>query len=80
MEAPEPFSVQATETIRVNYFGTLRVCEALFPLLRPNAKVVNVSSSAGHLLRIPSERLRSQLSSLSLDIPRLNQLMQQFVQ
>ncbi|ENN80024.1 hypothetical protein YQE_03501, partial [Dendroctonus ponderosae] len=71
-EAPEPFAVQAKETIRVNYFGTLMVCNALFPLLRQNAKVVNVSSSAGHLLRIPSADLRSKLSSVSLDVSGLN--------
>ncbi|KAH1007361.1 carbonyl reductase [NADPH] 1 [Dendroctonus ponderosae] len=79
-EAPEPFAVQAKETIRVNYFGTLMVCNALFPLLRQNAKVVNVSSSAGHLLRIPSADLRSKLSSVSLDVSGLNQLVEQFVQ
>jgi len=47
LESKEPFCLQAKETIRVNYFGTRSVCEELFPLLRPGARVVNVSSSSG---------------------------------
>ncbi|VEN48113.1 unnamed protein product [Callosobruchus maculatus] len=79
MDATEPFSVQAEETVKVNYFATLRVCEALFPLLRNNAKVVNVSSSAGHLSRIPSADLRAKFSDPNLTIPKLNELMEQFI-
>ncbi|KAL1493741.1 hypothetical protein ABEB36_009435 [Hypothenemus hampei] len=79
VDSTEPFNVQAKETIRVNYFSTLKVCEALFPLLRQNGRVVNVSSSAGHLLRIPSEELKTKFNSKSLNIASLNQLMEKFV-
>ncbi|XP_056642694.1 carbonyl reductase [NADPH] 1-like [Diorhabda sublineata] len=79
VSAPEPMSVQAKETIRVNYFGTLRVCDALFPLLRNNAKVVNVSSSAGHLYRIPSEEIRREFSKKDLTVFELNKLVEKFV-
>ncbi|XP_021378309.1 carbonyl reductase [NADPH] 1-like [Mizuhopecten yessoensis] len=41
-----PFAEQAEVTIRTNFTGTLDVCEELFPLLRPHARVVNVSSMA----------------------------------
>lgn len=75
-----PFSKQAEETIAVNYFGTLRVCETLFPILRPNAKVVNVSSSAGHLFRIPSPDVRAKLSEALLTVDKLSEYMQQFVE
>ncbi|XP_018563375.1 carbonyl reductase [NADPH] 3-like [Anoplophora glabripennis] len=78
-DATEPFGQQAEETIKVNYFGTLRVSEALFPLLRNNAKVVNVSSSLGHLSKIPSADLRVKLSDSNLTIPDLNKLMEKFV-
>ena len=44
-----PLSEQATVTIDVNFFGTLRVCSALLPLLRPHARVVHVSSRAGRI-------------------------------
>lgn len=74
-----PFAVQAEETIRVNYYGTLRVCEALFPLLRQNARVVTVSSSAGFLRNIRSETLRAKFSEPDLTIERITNLMEKFV-
>ena len=46
-DSMEPFGVQAEVTNRVNFFGTLNVCEELFPLLKKHARVVSVSSSAG---------------------------------
>lgn len=78
-DATEPFAVQAAETVRVNYFALRAVCDALFPLLRPGARVVNVSSSAGHLTRIPGIQLREQLSSPLLTVQQLDALMRQFV-
>ncbi|KAJ8946453.1 hypothetical protein NQ318_014441, partial [Aromia moschata] len=74
-----PLAEQAENTIGVNYYGTIRVCDALFPLLRDNAKVVNVSSSAGHLFRIPSAILRAKFANLNLTIPTLSNLMDKFV-
>ncbi|KAM6986650.1 carbonyl reductase 1-like [Aplochiton taeniatus] len=43
-DATEPFGEQAEVTMRTNFWGTLWVCHALLPILRPNARVVNVSS------------------------------------
>ncbi|XP_011062688.1 PREDICTED: carbonyl reductase [NADPH] 3-like [Acromyrmex echinatior] len=48
-DATEPFGFQAEETIRVNYFSLRRMCTAFYPLLRPHARVVHVSSSFGCL-------------------------------
>ncbi|KAG1943534.1 carbonyl reductase 1-like [Pimephales promelas] len=42
--ATEPFGEQAEVTMRTNFWGTLWVCHALLPILRPNARVANVSS------------------------------------
>ncbi|CAG9865378.1 unnamed protein product [Phyllotreta striolata] len=78
--SPAPVSQQAKETLEVNYFSTLRFCEALFPLLRNNARVVNVSSSAGHLSRIPSEEKRKEFSRPDLTVPELSRLMEKFIQ
>ncbi|KAF5307602.1 hypothetical protein FQR65_LT06758 [Abscondita terminalis] len=78
--APEPPGVQAEKTIATNYFGTLRVCEALFPLLRPNAQVVHVSSSMGHLSKIPSAEIRAKFSDPTLTVEELNKMMHQFVE
>ncbi|XP_049817428.1 carbonyl reductase [NADPH] 1 [Aethina tumida] len=77
--ATEPFGEQAENTFAVNYFGTLRLCDALFPLLRNNAKVVNVSSSAGHLTRIPSDRRKADLGDPTLTVEKLNALVKQFL-
>uniref|UniRef100_A0A6P7H0I5 carbonyl reductase (NADPH) n=1 Tax=Diabrotica virgifera virgifera TaxID=50390 RepID=A0A6P7H0I5_DIAVI len=77
--APNPTFAQSSQTIETNYFGTVRVCEALFPLLRNNTRVVNVSSCEGHLLKIPSENLRREFSRNDLTIPELNQLIGKFL-
>jgi carbonyl reductase 1 len=77
---PAPFSVQAKETIRINYFGTLNLCNALFPLLRPHARVVNVSSRAGMLKVCRDESLRKRLKSDDLTIEELNAILQNFVE
>ncbi|XP_066142555.1 carbonyl reductase [NADPH] 1-like [Euwallacea fornicatus] len=74
-----PVGEVAEQDVGVNYFGTLKVCEALFPLLRENARVVNVSSSAGHLGRIPSADLRAKLKDPNLTIENLNLLMKEYV-
>lgn len=79
MAATEPFAVQAEETLRVNYFSLRNVCDALYPLLAPGARVVNVSSSAGHLSNIPGDELKQKLSSPRLTVEELDSLMRQFV-
>lgn len=55
------------------------MCKALVPLLRANARLVNLSSSAGHLLRIPGENLRKQFADPNLTEEKLSTLMNQFV-
>ncbi|XP_045456656.1 carbonyl reductase [NADPH] 1-like [Melitaea cinxia] len=79
-KAPEPAGVQAEETLRVNYFSVLSTCDILFPLLRNGARVVNVSSSAGHLSCIPSEKLRAKFQDPKLTIPELSDLMRQYIE
>lgn len=78
-DAKEPFSEQAEVTTAVNYFSLVDVCEILFPILRTNARVVNLSSSAGHLSRIPSADIRAKFSDPQLTLEKLNDLMRQFV-
>lgn len=74
-----PFSVQARETIRINYTGTLNLCNALFPLLRPHARVVNVSSRAGLLKYVKDEATRNRFQSEDLSVSELNDILQNFV-
>jgi len=79
-DSTAPFSEQAEVTVRTNYFGTLRVCEALFPILKDHARVVHLSSSCGHLSKIPGEKIRARFSSPTLSLDQLAVLMKEFVQ
>merc|ERR1711862_270324 len=45
--ATESVGHQAKVTLGTNYWDNKRVCELLFPLLNPGARVVNVSSFVG---------------------------------
>lgn len=76
---PAPFPEQAQVTIDVNFFGLLKVCKFLFPYLRNNARVVNISSSCGHLFCIPSEKMRQKFTDPTLTEENLSNLMKQFV-
>ncbi|GJQ71693.1 hypothetical protein Trydic_g11387 [Trypoxylus dichotomus] len=67
------------KVIDTNYFGLLRVSEAFLPLLRNDARVVNVSSMLGHLSKIPSAELRRKFSDSSLTVAKLNDLMDQYL-
>ena len=73
-----PFSEQASVTVSNNFTGTLRVTRALFPLIRPHGRIVNVSSTAGHL-SILQEHLRNKFSDPDLTEEGLVALMDQFV-
>ncbi|GFR71075.1 LOW QUALITY PROTEIN: carbonyl reductase [NADPH] 1 [Elysia marginata] len=42
-----PIAEVIEKTCQVNFFDTVDVCEVLFPILRPHARVCNVSSGAG---------------------------------
>jgi carbonyl reductase 1 len=42
--ATEPFAVQAKETLRINFHGTLDVVEKFYPLMKENGRVVLLSS------------------------------------
>jgi carbonyl reductase 1 len=82
--ATEPFGEQADNTIRVNFIDTLNVCESLFPLLRKHARVVNVSSSAGHLQKINGaepgrSELQKRFSAADATQEQIVQLANEFV-
>ena len=73
-----PFSEQASVTVANNFTGTLRITKALFPLIRPHGRIVNVSSSAGHL-SILQNHLQEKFSDPGLTEDGLIALMDQFV-
>lgn len=72
-------AVEVEETMNVNYFGLRKVCDILFPLLLPGARVVNLSSSSGHLSRIPSDKLKEKFSSPQLTVEELDDLIRQYI-
>lgn len=74
-----PFSEQAENTVKINFYATLNVCKELFPLLKPHARVINVSSSAGRLSNIPSKELQQKFLNKNLSEQQLCELMDQFI-
>jgi len=82
--ATEPFGEQATVTLRTNFFNTHMACKILFPILKPHARVVNVSSYLGHFSKLTGEKeaalqLKNKLASPDLTEEELCELMQNFV-
>ncbi|XP_058972804.2 carbonyl reductase [NADPH] 1-like [Pocillopora verrucosa] len=73
-----PFPKQAEVTIQTNFHGTLNVCRALLPILKPHARLVNISSHLGGLAQL-SEDLQKKFSSPTLTEENLANLMDQFV-
>ena len=62
-----------------NFFGTLNVCIALFPLLRDHARVVNVSSRRGMLDRISNIEIKRKLSNGNCTIEDLVQIANNYI-
>ncbi|KAG6459699.1 carbonyl reductase [NADPH] 1 [Manduca sexta] len=75
----EPVAVQAEQTLFVNYFSLVSVCDILFPIVKNGGRVVNISSSCGHLSHIPSGNLRKRFQDPELTVEELSALMQQYV-
>jgi carbonyl reductase 1 len=78
---PTPFQAQAVPTMLTNYFGTTELTLKLLPLLRNSndARIVFVASEAGHLRIFKSNELKQRISSETLTIEELNQMMNEFV-
>eukprot|EP00667_Euglena_gracilis_P015715 EG_transcript_16361 len=76
--ATEPFGLQARVTVQTNFVGTLKVCEAFLPVLRPGGRIVNVSSRAGNVDAL-APHLRRQFQAPNLTLDGLGALMEAFV-
>jgi len=78
--ATEPFPEQAEVTVNTNFWGTLNVCKSLFPLLRPHARVVNVSSRASNMAANKcSDALKQRFLAPDIDMAKVEDLMTEFV-
>ena len=81
----ELFAEHASKTLDTNFFNTLRTCNILFPILRPHARVVNLTSMLGHLIMIKGQDqaaadLRAKLASDELTTDELVKIMKNFVE
>ncbi|CAG9796153.1 unnamed protein product [Diatraea saccharalis] len=79
-DSTEPKSYQAEQTIAVNFTALVNFTEAILPLIKNGGKIVNISSSSGHLSRIPSEELRNKFRSIDLSLDELKRLMKSYVE
>lgn len=77
---PTPFQEQCKPTLDVNFRATVELTEELLPLVRKgtDARIVNVASMSGRLSQITSARLRDKLTSNTLTMPELQELVNQF--
>ncbi|GFR67722.1 carbonyl reductase [NADPH] 1 [Elysia marginata] len=81
MASTAPFSEQAEVSLKTNYFATLDACEVLFPLLRPHARVCNVSSSASQAsLAKCSDTLKAKFTGTEITMEELTEFMKKFVE
>ncbi|XP_041359853.1 carbonyl reductase [NADPH] 1-like [Gigantopelta aegis] len=75
-----PFSEQAEVSVKTNFLGTLDVCDTLFPLLRPHARVVNVSSMFSQkIIKECSPENQAKLKDASITMDTLKTILQDFV-
>ncbi|XP_059058421.1 carbonyl reductase [NADPH] 3-like [Achroia grisella] len=79
-DAKEPKLHQAEQTILVNFTALVNFCEAMLPMMENGGKIVNISSSSGHLSRIPSEKLRKIISSPDLSLEVLSKQIHKYVE
>lgn len=76
-----PFAEQAEVTLKTNYFATLDACEVLYPLLRPHARVSNVSSMVSQFaLAKCSDDLKKRFVSQDITMDELSGIMNKFVE
>ncbi|XP_073524484.1 carbonyl reductase [NADPH] 1-like [Phyllobates terribilis] len=76
-----PFGIQAEVILKTNFFATRDVCHELIPLIRPNGRVVNVSSIFSHMsLQKCSPKLQERFRSDTITEDELVKLMENFVE
>lgn len=75
-----PFSEQAEVTNKCNFFGTLEVCNVIFPILRKDARVVHVSSLVSEwAYKKLSDEWKQKMSASSLTAEQLKGYVNEFV-
>ncbi|XP_046974204.1 carbonyl reductase [NADPH] 3-like [Vanessa cardui] len=70
---------QAEQTLLINFFAVVNLTEAILPFMNDHGTILNISSSSGHLSRIPSEKLRREISDPNLSLTDLKNLMTKYI-
>ncbi len=65
--------------MKINYYATKNVCDALFPLLRPNSRVVHVSSRMGLLSWIKNKKIKEKFWKKDKIIQDVDSLMEDYL-
>ncbi|KAH8812843.1 hypothetical protein F5884DRAFT_702436, partial [Xylogone sp. PMI_703] len=64
----DEFTADAVQqSLRTNYYGTVRMSECLLPLTRSGGRLVNVASASGQLNRLPAHLKEAFISSKSVE-------------
>lgn len=79
-DAKEPKVYQAEQTVKVNFFSLVKFTEAMLPLVKNGGKILNITSSSGHLSRIPSQDWRAWFNADELSWEELERLMLNYVE
>ncbi|XP_054434145.1 carbonyl reductase [NADPH] 1 [Pteronotus mesoamericanus] len=78
---PTPFHIQAEVTMKTNFFGTRDISTELLPLMKPQGRVVNVSSFVSlRSLKNCSPELQQKFRSDTISEEELVGLMNKFVE
>ncbi|XP_004697002.1 carbonyl reductase [NADPH] 1 [Echinops telfairi] len=78
---PTPFHIQAEVTLKTNFFSTRNICTELLPLIKPQGRVVNVSSMVSvRALKSCSPELQQKFRSDTITEEELVALMNKFVE
>uniref|UniRef100_UPI00109FBCDD carbonyl reductase [NADPH] 1-like isoform X2 n=1 Tax=Podarcis muralis TaxID=64176 RepID=UPI00109FBCDD len=81
VEDPTPFPTQAEVSMKTNFFATRNICNELLPLIKPQGRVVNVSSVMSvRALAMCSPELQQKFRSETITEEELVKLMEKFVE
>ncbi|CAG2176738.1 unnamed protein product [Oppiella nova] len=70
---------QASRTMGTNFYGTRRLCRRLLPIMRPNGRLVNLTSTYGVLTSITDDGLRRRFLAPDLSDEQLMALADEYV-
>lgn len=79
-DSTAPFEEQAEVTVGINFYDTLSLCDSMFPILKPNGRVVTVSSMVNRFSWAKlSDQVKSRFSDPALTMDGLEKLMREFI-